>query len=80
MMIFGSKSICKLWRETTPAVRRDALYFIIDQLEAFDSGLPRREAKLVERIDGIAVVSPFPCSVVRLLLVVIDFLIVVSHL
>jgi hypothetical protein len=31
----------------------DALYFIIDQLEAFDSG-PKTGAKLVERIDGIA--------------------------
>jgi cohesin complex subunit SA-1/2 len=40
--------------DTTPAVRRDALYFIIDQLEAFDSGPAKTEAKMVERIDGIA--------------------------
>jgi cohesin complex subunit SA-1/2 len=43
-----------LARDTTPAVRRDALYFIIDQLEAFDSGPAKTEAKMVERIDGIA--------------------------
>jgi cohesin complex subunit SA-1/2 len=40
--------------DTTPAVRRDALYFIIDQLEAFDSGPAKTEAKMVERIEGIA--------------------------
>jgi hypothetical protein len=40
--------------ETTPAVRRDALYLSLTSSEAFDSGLPRTGAKLVERIDGIA--------------------------
>ena len=40
--------------DTTPAARRSALYFIIEQLEPFDSGPAKTEGKIVECINGVA--------------------------
>jgi cohesin complex subunit SA-1/2 len=38
---------------TTPAVRRDALYFVIEQLEAFDNGSVSSMGDAVERINAL---------------------------
>jgi len=40
--------------DTSPAVRRDALLFVTEQLEAFDAGSVKSEAKAVEQIKAIA--------------------------
>jgi cohesin complex subunit SA-1/2 len=40
--------------QTTPAVRRDALYFVFEQLEAFDTASSNSENDAVERIKALA--------------------------
>jgi cohesin complex subunit SA-1/2 len=39
---------------TTMTARRDALYFVMEQLDAFDSGATKNESVMVERIDGLS--------------------------
>lgn len=43
-----------LAHDATPTARRNALYFVLEQLEAFDSGNATSESKAAERIDNIA--------------------------
>lgn len=40
--------------DTTPQVRRDALHFVLEQLEAFDSGTAKTEREAVEQLSTLA--------------------------
>ena len=39
---------------TTPTVRRDALYFVLDQMEAFDSGTAKTEREAVDQLESLS--------------------------
>lgn len=52
--IWDQINLRALERDTTPTVRRDALAFVLDQIESFDSGPCTMESRAVERIDALA--------------------------
>lgn len=51
--VWESINFRSLHPDTSPVVRRDALYFVMEQIEAFDLGNSHTESKVIERIDGL---------------------------